>query len=144
VLGLLASGLCGIQALALELPQIRAVRWDGAVVGLVLAFSLTLAVMYGLTARFLRKDDATLFNLSLLTSDIYAVIYRWGVQRQRLNWLYAVGFACTSTGLVLYHCQPPVNAAPNFDERHNLLSQPSSNEGQDPVTFERLQTQEGH
>jgi solute carrier family 35 protein F1/2 len=43
-------------------------------VGLLVSFGLCLFAMYSLTPYMLLWTGATLFNLSLLTSDAYAII----------------------------------------------------------------------
>jgi solute carrier family 35 protein F1/2 len=55
------------------------------------------------------KADATLFNLSLLTSDVYAVLYRYFALNQPVSWLYGLGFFFTLGGLGLYHVPGAVN-----------------------------------
>jgi len=55
------------------------------------------------------QADATLFNLSLLTSDVYAVLYRYFAQNQPVSWLYGLGFFFTLGGLGLYHVPGAVN-----------------------------------
>lgn len=62
--------------------------------------------MYSLTSTFLERADAALFNLNLLTSDVYILIWAWLWQGQQFSWLYAVAFALTLSGLALYHTQP--------------------------------------
>ncbi|CAE8715764.1 unnamed protein product, partial [Polarella glacialis] len=74
-------------------------------------FQLCLFGMYVLTSVFLVSADAALFNLSLLTSDVYSVLFSYIVQHQRFGWTYAAAFATTLTGLVLYHTQPAVTCA---------------------------------
>ncbi|KAM3572172.1 hypothetical protein VYU27_005799 [Nannochloropsis oceanica] len=83
-------------------------EWEEGL-GYMFGFALTLATMYTLTAIFLREADATLFNLSLLTSDVYAVLYRYFAQHQPISWLYGLGFLFTLGGLGLYHVPGAVN-----------------------------------
>mmetsp|Transcript_6290 Transcript_6290/g.10212 ORF Transcript_6290/g.10212 Transcript_6290/m.10212 type:complete len:175 (+) Transcript_6290:71-595(+) len=51
--------------------------------------------------------DAALFNLSLLTSDVYAVAFAVAAEGRRLNWLYCASFATTLAGLLVYSRQRP-------------------------------------
>lgn len=58
-----------------------------------------------------------MFNLSLLTSDVYALVFAYFVENMTPNWLYFVAFAVIFTGLLVYHFQPaPTHAEPmRFD-----------------------------
>lgn len=61
-----------------------------------------------------------MFNLSLLTSDVYALLFSYLVEHVTPNWLYFVAFGVIFCGLTLYHAQPrPTNAAPARLELHH-------------------------
>eukprot|EP00931_Biecheleriopsis_adriatica_P008873 TRINITY_DN110009_c0_g1_i1.p1 TRINITY_DN110009_c0_g1~~TRINITY_DN110009_c0_g1_i1.p1 ORF type:complete len:362 (-),score=66.28 TRINITY_DN110009_c0_g1_i1:40-1083(-) len=110
VLGML--GLCGsivscVQTAAVEGRGLTEVAWSWQTVGLIFGFQMCLFGMYVLTSVFLQVADATLFNLSLLTSDVYSILYSWQVQHRQISKVYGVAFATTLSGLVLYHTQPP-------------------------------------
>lgn len=99
-----------MQAFALEREQLVQVSWSPGSIGYMLGFQLCLFSMYVLTSLFLTKADATFFNLSLLTSDVYSVLFAWLVQHQPLTWLYGAAFATTVSGLTIYHLQPAPDA----------------------------------
>lgn len=117
MLGAMGSAISFVQAAVLESGAIRRAEWDGWSLGLMACFAVFLFAMYSLTALFLTEADATLFNLSLLTSDVYAVIYRWRFQHSRVNALYLVAFACTCLGLWVYQRPGPVNEPVLSDEQ---------------------------
>lgn len=71
-----------------------------------MGYQLCLYAMYVLTSRFLLASDATLFNLSMLTSDVYSVLFAWKVEGQHLSRTYAAAFAATMSGVVIYNAQP--------------------------------------
>ncbi len=82
-------------------------------------------------------SDATLFNLSLLTSDVWAVLAGALLFGQRLHGLYFLAAAVIVAGLFLYNLAPPAPpltltaiAAAAPDDR---LVQPASEE-QDGTT----------
>lgn len=106
MLGICGSVISGIQALATERTAISAIVWTLPALLYLLGFQLCLFSMYVLTSVFLLRSDATLFNLSLLTSDVYSVLFSWFVQHQRFSWVYGAAFTTTVSGLVLYHWQP--------------------------------------
>jgi Solute carrier family 35 len=39
------------------------------------------------------QSDSALFNLSLLTSDLYGLLFAYFIEGKRLSWLYFVSFA---------------------------------------------------
>ena len=61
-----------------------------------------------MSAWFIRVADATLFNLSLLTSDVFGVAAGVFLFHERPSLLYFLAFACTIAGLVIYHKSTPV------------------------------------
>jgi hypothetical protein len=61
--------------------------------------------MYTNTTSFLQKGDAILFNLGLLTSDVYAVIFTYFFKGYLVSWLYFLAFALVIVGLVIYHSE---------------------------------------
>ncbi|KAK2655329.1 hypothetical protein Ddye_008381 [Dipteronia dyeriana] len=52
--------------------------------------------------RSIRLSGATMFNLSLLTSDMWAVVIHIFFYRQQVDWLYYVAFSVVLIGLVFY------------------------------------------
>ncbi|KAF3775691.1 hypothetical protein EJ110_NYTH48461 [Nymphaea thermarum] len=47
-------------------------------------------------------SGATMFNLSLLTSDMWAVLIRIFFYHQQVDWLYFCAFAVVAIGLAMY------------------------------------------
>ncbi|KVI07935.1 Protein of unknown function DUF914, eukaryotic, partial [Cynara cardunculus var. scolymus] len=50
----------------------------------------------------IEASGATLFNLSLLTADMWAVVIRVFLYHQKVDWLYYVSFLLVGIGLVIY------------------------------------------
>lgn len=106
MLGLFGMAISLAQALILERHAVVRLTWSLPMMLSLLGFQLCLFGVYVLTSRFLSFSDAALFNLSLLTSDLYSVLFSWRVQHMALTWLFCVAFGTTISGLVLYHTQP--------------------------------------
>ncbi|KVI07900.1 Protein of unknown function DUF914, eukaryotic [Cynara cardunculus var. scolymus] len=64
---------------------------------------------YSLTPLVLQASGATLFNLSLLTADMWAVVIRVFLYHQKVDWLYYVSFLLVGIGLVIYSKPLDVN-----------------------------------
>jgi len=111
-------GMLGLCGFSVSLLQVSLTEWSGlhrlmhigpTRTGYLAGYVSCLFLMYSLVSVFLRLADAALFNLSLLTSDPYAVVFAFFTQGRLVNWLYVVSFFVTMTGLVIYSRQPPVS-----------------------------------
>ena len=116
MLGLFGSVISCVQLAILERGQVATLAagladaegGEGAlIVGAIAAFALTLFGMYSATAAFFAAGyDATLFNLSILTSDIGAVLCSALFFHEAApHWLYFVGLAFIVLGVSLYSCK---------------------------------------
>ncbi|KAF6162147.1 hypothetical protein GIB67_008276 [Kingdonia uniflora] len=99
VFGLLV-GTCEISIF--ERKNLEAVKWTPEVVLLFAAFALSTFMFYSIVPFVLQMSGAALFNLSLLTSDMWAVVIRIFIYHQKVDWLYYFSFALVAIGLILY------------------------------------------
>ncbi|CBJ31019.1 conserved unknown protein [Ectocarpus siliculosus] len=109
--GLFGTVISGVQTLALEKQLLAEVEWTRSVVLFTFGYALSLSVLYSWTSLFLQAGDAAMFNLSLLTSDVYALLFSVLVEHATPHWLYFVAFVVIFCGLVVYHGQPPPTCA---------------------------------
>lgn len=105
-------GCCGIiiaviQCMSIELSDIKQANYTSEVIGSIIGFVLCLFFMYINTTIFLQDSDAILFNLSLLTSDVYAVIFTYFFYGYLVSWLYFLAFSLVIIGLIIYHIEKP-------------------------------------
>jgi len=102
-LGLAATLISGVQCFVLEREAIVAyawVSWDFALLG---AYVACLFGLYSMVPHLLISSGATFLNLSLLTSDFWAILFGVTVLHERLQWTYFVAFATTIGGIIVYH-----------------------------------------
>lgn len=111
MLGAWGALINGVQLLVVELRTLQGVVWSGATVGLVLGFGLCLFAMYVLTSHFLQQRDATLFNLSMLTSDLWGVLVGVLLFGQGLSWLYFLALVVIVAGIFLYNSADTLTAS---------------------------------
>jgi hypothetical protein len=71
--------------------------------GLFLAFTSTQMLLYLCVPQLLLATGATFLNLSLLTSDFFAVAIGTLLFGDEVPGIYAAAFACTVGGLVVFH-----------------------------------------
>ena len=110
-LGLFGVIIAIIQFMIVDFPSIETTNNNNiftlAMIFTMIGFILCLNFMYINTTIFLQSNDAILFNLSLLTSDVYAVIFTYFYEGYLVSWLYFIAFSLVIIGLILYHIEKP-------------------------------------
>ncbi|KAG9082890.1 hypothetical protein FRC06_004789 [Ceratobasidium sp. 370] len=106
-IGMYGMVLNTIQAVALEHEGIRKARWDGPIIGLLVAFTTgrSLFILYSVAPLLYRSASSVYYNLSLLSSDFYGLLFGLGLYHYHPYWLYFVAFAVIICGLVVYFWQ---------------------------------------
>eukprot|EP01035_Chromulina_nebulosa_P028956 gene28956-38305_t len=102
-LGLFGTIIGTIQFCFVDLSAMRRARYDWKVISSMFGFVGCLFLMYTNTSAFLQQSDAIVFNLSLLTSDVYAVLFTYFFEGYLVSWLYFLSFLLVMTGLTVYH-----------------------------------------
>ena len=74
-LGFWATIINGIQLAILEREELKNITWTGPVIGYIIGFDIAMFLLYSVSPILLRLSSATFFNLSLLTSDFYGLIF---------------------------------------------------------------------
>lgn len=59
-------------------------------------------MFYSLVPILLKTSGSTLLNLSLLTSDMWAILIRVFAYHEKVDWVYYVAFGAVAVGLVTY------------------------------------------
>ena len=65
------------QMLLFERDILASISWNVPIVLFLLGYILALLLMYVITAMFLQWNDAVVFNMHLLTSDIIAAVFTY-------------------------------------------------------------------
>ncbi|XP_062231507.1 uncharacterized protein LOC133928971 [Phragmites australis] len=102
MLGLFGLLVSITQILIFERKSLEAVTWSPTMISLFAGFAVALFMFYTITPFVLKMSGATLFNLSLLTSDMWAVAIRVLFYKQQINWLYYLAFTVVAIGLIVY------------------------------------------
>jgi len=98
--------LCTMQLVVLERNELAGAAWTAGTVGALLGFALCLFGMYAATSAFLRAADSTLFNLSLLTSDVWAIIASVFLFHTPVHPLYFLALVIIVVGIAVYNSAP--------------------------------------
>lgn len=110
-LGLWGSIISIIQLVVVERDELYHTDWSLPNIALLLTFVLALVLMYILTSIFLLHGDAAMFDLSLLTSDVWAVIASYVLFQSPPSLWYFIAFIVIVIGLGIYSKQPGVTRA---------------------------------
>lgn len=105
--GSFGVGIAFVQCMIVDLHHMQQAHFTPTVILSMAGFILCLFFMYTNTTAFLQESDATLFNLGLLTSDVYAVIFTYFFDGYLVSWLYFLAFFFVLCGLLLYHSEKP-------------------------------------
>ncbi|KAK0584327.1 hypothetical protein LWI29_011189 [Acer saccharum] len=99
VYGLLVSL---IQLSILERKNVESIEWSTDIILALAGYTFSSFLFYSVAPFVLKLGGAAMFNLSLLTSDMWAVVIRICFYRQEVDWLYYVAFVVVVIGLVIY------------------------------------------
>ncbi|GMI72305.1 hypothetical protein like AT3G59310 [Hibiscus trionum] len=102
MIGLFGMLVSGVELSIFELKSLESVTWSTDIILAFAGYTLASFLFYTITPFVLKLSGATMFNLSLLTSDMWAVVVRILFYRQQVGWLYFVAFGLVVIGLVIY------------------------------------------
>lgn len=63
---------------------------------------MAMFMFYSLVPILLKIKGSTMLNLSLLTSDMWAVLIRIFAYHEKVDWMYYVAFGAVVVGLIIY------------------------------------------
>jgi len=100
--------ISGIQASALEHKGMRVASWNGFTIGLLIAYSGSMVILYTIAPVLYRMASSVYFNLSLLTADFYGLLFGLFLYHYSPYFLYFIAFATVLVGLIVYfwHATP--------------------------------------
>ncbi|XP_042381385.1 solute carrier family 35 member F1-like isoform X1 [Zingiber officinale] len=93
-------GTCEIAVL--ERKDLESVKWSATMICLFGGFAAATFLFYTVVPFVMKMSGATLFNLSLLTSDMWAVAIRVFFYHDQVDWLYYLAFGLVAIGLIIY------------------------------------------
>ncbi|KAH9935919.1 solute carrier family 35 member SLC35F1/F2/F6 [Epithele typhae] len=107
-LGMWGVLINGIQAAALEHKDMTTASWNGATIGLLVAYTAAMLILYTVAPVLYRMASSAYYNLSLLSSDFYGLLFGLFLYHYKVYWLYFPAFVIVISGLVIYfwHATP--------------------------------------
>ncbi|XP_006481805.1 uncharacterized protein LOC102607849 isoform X1 [Citrus sinensis] len=111
----------------LELKSLESVKWSTDIILSFVGNAASSFMFYTLVPFVLKLSGATMLILSVLTSDMWAVILRIFCYHQQVNWTYYLAFAAVLIGLIIYSTTAK-----------DLLPIPALENGNYDVQYQRL------
>ncbi|KAI3683868.1 hypothetical protein L1987_84383 [Smallanthus sonchifolius] len=102
MLGLFGMLLSVMEIAIFERKNLEVVTWSAELILTFVGYAFGFFMFYTLTPLILQKSGVTLFNLSLLTADMWVVVIRVCFYHQQVDWLYYVSFSIVGVGLFIY------------------------------------------
>lgn len=102
MIGLYGLLVSVVQLSILELKSLESVNWSADIILAIAGYTVSLFMFYTIAPFVLKLGGATIFNLSILTSDMWAVVFRIFFYHQEVDWLYFLAFAVVAVGLIIY------------------------------------------
>ncbi|KAI0675517.1 DUF914-domain-containing protein [Trametes maxima] len=128
-LGMWGVLINGIQAAGLEHKAMTTVTWNGATIGLLVAYTAAMFILYTVAPILYRMASSAYYNLSLLSSDFYGLLFGLFLYHYSVYWLYFPAFAVVILGLIVYfwHATPEEQGkleprAPEYVNQRNTSS----------------------
>ncbi|KAI3442842.1 uncharacterized protein J3R85_000533 [Psidium guajava] len=102
MIGLYGTLVSVVEISIFERQSIESITWSTELVLAFVGYVLAMFLFYSFAPSVLKMSGAAMFNLSLLTSDMWAVAVRILFYHQQVDWLYYLAFAIVVVGLVIY------------------------------------------
>ncbi|XP_010930923.2 uncharacterized protein [Elaeis guineensis] len=102
MLGTFGAVISACQISILERNELKSIHWTAGAVLPFLGFALAMFLFYSTVPVILKISGSTMLNLSLLTSDMWAVLIRIFAYHQKVDWMYFIAFGAVAVGLVIY------------------------------------------
>lgn len=101
-LGLFGAIISACQITILERDELKSIHWTAGATFPFVGFSVAMFLFYSGVPVLLKISGSTMLNLSLLTSDMWAVLIRIFAYNEKVDWMYFVAFAAVALGICVY------------------------------------------
>ncbi|CAJ1977806.1 unnamed protein product [Sphenostylis stenocarpa] len=102
MLGLFGGIVSAIQISILERNELKSIHWSAGAALPFVGFAVAMFMFYSLVPVLLKINGSTMLNLSLLTSDMWAVLIRIFAYHEKVDRKYYVAFGAVVVGLIIY------------------------------------------
>ncbi|XXG89225.1 hypothetical protein AAC387_Pa12g1279 [Persea americana] len=102
MLGAFGAAVSACQIIILERRELQSIHWTTSAVLPFIGYAVAMFSFYSVVPILLKMSGSTMLNLSLLTSDMWAVFIRIFSYHEKVDWMYYVAFGAVAVGLVIY------------------------------------------
>ncbi|MBA0756456.1 hypothetical protein Gogos_019868, partial [Gossypium gossypioides] len=92
----------GVNRSIVERNELKSIHWTAGAAFPFFGFSLAMFLFYSFVPVLLKMSGSTMLNLSLLTSDMWAVVIRIFAYHEKVDWMYFLAFVAVAVGLIIY------------------------------------------
>ncbi|CAD6578659.1 MAG: hypothetical protein CYPHOPRED_000641, partial [Cyphobasidiales sp. Tagirdzhanova-0007] len=110
MLGFVGFIVNGILAGAYEHASVHEAAWTGRNVGLLVAYISAMVILYTLAPLLFRFASSPFYNLSLMTSDFFSLLFGLFLFHYKPYFLYFIAYPMVVVGLVIYFVSKPPEA----------------------------------
>lgn len=90
-----------VETVLLEISQVQHIH-SWAQICCVLGYAVAAVLFYAATPPYIKRFGATMFNMSLIPTMVYSLIFALLVYKSQFNWLYLGGYVVVILGLSLF------------------------------------------
>ncbi|KAI8352075.1 solute carrier family 35 member SLC35F1/F2/F6 [Blakeslea trispora] len=105
-----------VQLMILERHEFGAFSSNPGAAGMVVVYTFCMFILYSLAPVLFRMGSAVLYNLSLLTSNFYGLIFGIGLFGYHITVMYPIAYVIIIVGIAIYHLFPYRTEAPKEEE----------------------------
>ncbi|GAA0175018.1 hypothetical protein LIER_28277 [Lithospermum erythrorhizon] len=102
LLGFFGAIVSACQIAIIERTELKSIHWSAGAAFPFVGFSLAMFLFYSFVPVLLKISGSAMLNLSLLTSDMWAVLIRIFAYHEKVDWMYFTAFAGVAVGIIIY------------------------------------------
>ncbi|XP_058788815.1 solute carrier family 35 member F2-like isoform X2 [Phymastichus coffea] len=121
MMGFFGTILCGSQIAVLEKVQIESFPFDNVLLmTFLVVYCITQFVFYSLVPVVLYETGATALQLTLLTADIFNILFGMLLHKYKFHTLYFLSYMLTMTGIYIYAIKrTPMSSGSRRQHQHH-------------------------
>ena len=102
-LGVYGTIISSIQVYFYEYNNIQSLKLTYTIIIYIILFEICLYCFVVNTSYYLKYYDSTIFNLSLLSTDIYSVLISYYIYGYFVHYYYFIAYTLVCIGLIIYN-----------------------------------------
>ncbi|KAG6433930.1 hypothetical protein SASPL_105549 [Salvia splendens] len=126
MIGVFGMLISATEITVLERNTLASTKWSAGVFSNYVVYAVSSFLFCTLMPFVLKvnpRSGAAFFNISMLTSDMWAVVIRIFIYKQKVDWLYYLAFLIVVVGIAIYAKseKDPNDTNANLDPEYHLI-----------------------